>query len=165
MSVRRSTRLPDLARRLPRALFTLAAAKVRNPQAFVLGVASLMNMAVDGNLTSEWPAVVCKGFFGMDFTPDGIDFRPIVPVAFAGDKTLGGFRYRDAVFDIVMHGTGDRIATFAVDSVSLETPRLPASHGGPSQGGHHPVRQRSAGAWCEHRRAQRSAPRPAAEVE
>ena len=26
-----------------------------------------------------------------------------------------------------MHGTGDRIATFAVDSVSLETPRLPAS--------------------------------------
>lgn len=115
---------------LTQALFTLAAAKVRNPQAFVLGVASLMNMAVDGNLTSEWPAVVCKGFFGMDFTPDGIDFRPIVPVAFAGDKTLGGFRYRDAVFDIVMHGTGDRIATFAVDSVSLETPRLPASLGG-----------------------------------
>ncbi|MDE7147521.1 MAG: hypothetical protein K2O20_03940, partial [Duncaniella sp.] len=112
---------------LTQALFALAAAKVRNPQAFVLGVASLMNMAVEGNLTSEWPAVVCKGFFGMDFTPDGIDFRPIVPAAFGGAKTLTGFRYRDAVFDIVMHGTGDRIATFAVDSVSLETPRLPAT--------------------------------------
>ncbi len=112
---------------LTQALFALAAAKVRNPQAFVLGVASLMNMAVEGNLTSEWPAVVCKGFFGMDFTPEGIDFRPIVPAAFGGAKTLTGFRYRDAVFDIVMHGTGDRIATFAVDSVSLETPRLPAT--------------------------------------
>lgn len=106
------------------ALFALAAAKVRNPQAFLLAAASLMDLIVDRRSVSEWPAVVCKGLFGMNFTTSGIYFSPMVPAVFDGPKKLSGFRYRDAVLDISMSGTGDRIASFMVDSVSTGIPRI-----------------------------------------
>lgn len=109
------------------ALFALAAAKVRNPEAFLLTAASLMDISVDRRTVSEWPALVCKGLFGMNFTPSGIYFSPMVPAVFRGQKKLTGFRYRDAVFDISMSGTGDRIASFMIDSVSYGTPYIDTS--------------------------------------
>lgn len=112
---------------LTQALFALSAAKVRNPQAFVLSVSSLVGANPDRNHSSEWPAVVLKGFFGMNPTPSGIYFKPMVPVEFEGDKVLKGFRYREAELDIVMRGTGDRIASFLVDSVSVRIPRIDSS--------------------------------------
>ena len=52
---------------------------------------------------------------GMNFTPAGIEFHPVIPTPLDGDKKISDFRYRDAVIDITVHGTGDKIAGFTID--------------------------------------------------
>lgn len=46
---------------------------------------------------------------------DRLVFAPSVPPGMGGDKWLSGVRYRKAVLDIVLHGTGNRIANFTID--------------------------------------------------
>ncbi len=116
------------------ALYGLSAAKVRNPRAFIHSMASVWNLSLDANYPSLWPSLVMKGLFGIETTPSGLEFRPMVPEVFGGEKQLRGLRYRDAVLDISLNGTGDRIASFMVDSVSTDSHSLPAG-----MKGHHKV--------------------------
>ncbi|MCM1076283.1 MAG: hypothetical protein NC411_02860 [Bacteroides sp.] len=100
-------------------LFGLAAAKVRNPQAFTFASAALWNMALDSQLPALWPALVLKGIFGINLSPAGMTFSPMVSEDFAGDKRVERLRYREAVLDVSLNGTGDKIASFMIDSVPV----------------------------------------------
>ena len=108
-------------------LFALAAAKVRNPIAFATGASGLLSISPSDESLSPWlTALVTRGFFGMQLTPDGIRFSPMVPSDYPDIKHIRGLHYREATLDINLHGTGDRIASFSIDSVSAATPLFPA---------------------------------------
>lgn len=115
-------------------LFALAAAKVRNAEAFTLATASLMNLSLDRRLPSLLPAIIIKGMFGITATTTGLTFSPMIPDKFPSGKHLEGIRYRNAIIDISLNGTGDRIASFMLDSVSLPTHAIPGD-----LNGHHRV--------------------------
>ena len=53
--------------------------------------------------------------FGMRFRTDGLHFEPFVPKEMRGERSLKGFRYRNAVLDIEVLGYGNSIESFAID--------------------------------------------------
>jgi len=107
-------------------LFAIAAAKVRNPLAFAVGASALRSLPAGQNNAPGLAALVTRGFFGMRLTPEGITFSPMVPADYPGTKHIDALTYRDATLDINLHGTGDRIASFAIDSVNASAPFFPA---------------------------------------
>ena len=64
-------------------------------------------------------SLVYKVLFGMQYQGERLVFRPFVPAAFAGPRRLEGFRYRRAVLDIEMDGSGSTIASIAMDGAPL----------------------------------------------
>ncbi len=64
-------------------------------------------------------AIVYKIYFGMEFKPDGLMFSPFVPASMVGVKELKGFRYRDAVLDISITGSGNSIRSFTLDGLDM----------------------------------------------
>ena len=71
---------------------------------------SNMLWCLSGNI-----ALTHKILFGIDYMKDGLAFHPFVPEALAADRTLSGFRYRDAMLDISIKGYGDKIRSFKVN--------------------------------------------------
>ena len=82
---------------------------------------SNMLWCLSGNL-----ALTHKILFGIDFRMDGLEFRPFVPKAMAGTRTLDGFKYRDASLDITVSGYGDRIKSFIVNGKEQKDAFIPA---------------------------------------
>lgn len=88
---------------------------------------SVISQITDGNPLPDYssatkpadacavPATVFRIFAGMDFTHHGITFNPVVPAGAKGPKSITGFRYRDAIIDVTINGTGNRIAAFNID--------------------------------------------------
>lgn len=70
-------------------------------------------------------AVTHKILFGINFEKDGLAFRPFVPKALGDERTLTGFRYRNATLNITVKGYGDRIASFTLNGKDHK-PFLPA---------------------------------------
>lgn len=66
--------------------------------------------SASGNL-----AMVFRIYAGMTFLPNGIEFNPFVPVFLKGNKQINGFKYRNAVLNITIEGTGNNIDKFIVD--------------------------------------------------
>lgn len=60
-------------------------------------------------------AMVFRIYAGMTFLPNGIEFNPFVPVFLDGKKEIRGFKYRNAVLNITIEGTGNKIEKFIVD--------------------------------------------------
>lgn len=108
----------------------LSAAKTRNPLAFRIAASTLWNLALNSRQPAQWPAMVLKGIFGISLTPEGMSFRPMVTADFPGNKRISGLRYRDALLDIQLNGTGDRVASFTLDSLSTDSPFIPAELSG-----------------------------------
>ncbi len=108
-------------------LYALAAAKVRNTRAFALGSVALHSHDIDRRNSAGVAALVTRGFFGITLLPDCIRFSPMVPAEYKGVKHIKGLKYRDSTLDISLHGTGDRIASFAIDSVVGTNPTIPAN--------------------------------------
>lgn len=77
--------------------------------------------SVAGNL-----AMIYRVLFGIDFTPEGLRFHPVIPKPLSGTYELTGFRYRGATLDIRVEGDGQRIASIAMDGSPLHSDRLPA---------------------------------------
>lgn len=106
----------------PAALFTT------NKENFVLDngdIATELNSSnmlwcLAGNI-----ALTHRILFGINFEKDRLVFRPFVPEALAADRTLEGFRYRDAVLDITVKGFGDKIASFTLNGRE-HAPEIPA---------------------------------------
>ncbi len=76
--------------------------------------------SVAGNL-----AMVYKVFFGMNFRADGIQFNPVIPSAYPGQKRLNGLQYRNAVLNLRINGFGNRMASIQLDGEPLENAFLP----------------------------------------
>lgn len=108
----------------------LSAAKTRNPTAFRTATASLWHKALNSRQPAQWPAMVLKGIFGISLSPEGMSFRPMVTADFPGNKRISRLRYRDAILDIQLNGTGDRVASFMLDSLSTDAPFIPADLSG-----------------------------------
>lgn len=141
------------------AFWNLAAAQVRNDEALLAGLGAMWRAAAMWGTDKElfvastgdyrgtainsdsqlWScagsaAMILRVLCGMNFTPAGIEFHPVIPAALDGDKKISGFRYRDAVIDITVHGSGDKIAGFAIDGADASQYSFPAD-----MKGHHAV--------------------------
>ncbi|MDP4206119.1 MAG: glycogen debranching protein [Bacteroidota bacterium] len=133
------------------AYWALAAAKIGNEKAVLQSIATIYRVAalalsnrenlvattgdykttagssprqlwsVAGNLS-----MVFKLYYGMDFQPAGIRFKPLVPQTIAGNKTLSNFKYRDAVLNIQMKGFGNTIKSFLIDGKKMKEPFIAA---------------------------------------
>lgn len=75
-------------------------------------------------------SMIMRVFAGMDFKTDGIEFDPVVPETLPGDKVISGFRYRDAVLTIAVHGTGTEVAEFTIDGKRCVDEFFPANLSG-----------------------------------
>ena len=78
-------------------------------------------------------AMLFRVIAGMEFHADSLSFSPFVPKSFTGKKTLREVRYRNAILNIDIIGTGNKIATFSVDGKLKTYPSLPAT----VEGEHH----------------------------
>lgn len=67
-----------------------------------------------GNLSMIYNVIA-----GMNFLPNGIEFTPKVPVCFDGKKAITSFKYRHAVLDITIDGTGNELSKISLDGKVL----------------------------------------------
>ncbi len=67
-----------------------------------------------GNLSMIYNVIA-----GMNFLPNGIEFSPKVPACFEGKKTITSFKYRNAVLDITINGTGNELSKISLDGNDL----------------------------------------------
>lgn len=131
--------------------WNLAAAKAKNDQAVSFGIAAMYRQAglflsnyenfvaesgdfqgtqinshrmlwsISGNLS-----IVYRILFGIHLDSNRITFKPFVPVAFTGVKTLTNYPYGKATLDITVQGVGSKIASFKVDGKKQNDYALPA---------------------------------------
>ena len=100
------------------SVFRPAALFATNKENFVLDngdIATQLNSSnmlwcLAGNL-----AITNRILFGINFEPDGLAFKPFVPKALAGERTLDNFTYRNAVLSITVKGYGDEIKSFTLN--------------------------------------------------
>lgn len=86
---------------------------------------SNMLWSLSGNI-----ALVHKILFGIQFQPHSLQFRPFVPAALTGKRSLRNFSYRSAVLDIQMEGWGNQVARFLLDGKELKDAEIPATLSG-----------------------------------
>lgn len=140
------------------AYWNWAAAKAGNEQALLHGLGALYRQAAlfltnKENMVAEtgdfkgteinsdrqlWSvagnlAMVYRIFYGMQFEPEGIYFAPVVPEAYASERLLSNFKYRNAVLEINMQGWGNTIESISLNGVPLEEPFLPGDLSGAHQ--------------------------------
>ncbi len=72
-------------------------------------------------------SMIFRVYAGITFLPNGLELNPFVPVFLTGKKEIKGFRYRQAVLDITIEGTGDDIETITLDDVSTHDNFIPAT--------------------------------------
>ncbi|QMU30083.1 alpha-L-rhamnosidase-related protein [Adhaeribacter radiodurans] len=82
---------------------------------------SNMLWSLAGNLS-----LIYKVIFGMDFQPNCLQFKPVVPQAFAGNRTLKNFKYRQTILDIYLEGHGNKIKTVTLDNKAIPQAEIPA---------------------------------------
>ena len=82
---------------------------------------SNMLWSLSGNI-----ALVYKLLFGITYNESSLSFKPFVPKALAGTRSLSNFKYRDASFDIEMSGFGNKIKSITLDGKTLAQPEVSA---------------------------------------
>jgi len=118
------------------SFWSLANARRHDPGRLMKGIAVLTQMAAleltfkeltrldDGDgIGSDnqlWSAagylgLVLHGLFGLEADSAGLVISPTVPEAFAGGISLVGLRWRDAVLDIEVTGSGTTVSEFTLD--------------------------------------------------
>lgn len=83
---------------------------------------SNMLWSLSGNI-----ALVYKVFFGMHYNENSLEFKPFVPKAFVGKRSLQQYNYRKAILDIDMEGYGNQIKSITIDGKPLAKAIIPAS--------------------------------------
>jgi hypothetical protein len=71
-------------------------------------------------------ATVYRVLFGLRFEYDRLTFRPFVPRAYDGERTLRNFRYRGSTLTITVRGFGDGVAAATLDGRPLPNPEITA---------------------------------------
>lgn len=82
--------------------------------------------SVAGSLATQF-----RVLFGMRFGADRLTFAPMVPPAYAGERTLSGLRWRGAVLTVTVHGSGNGVASARLDGRPLDRAEIPATLAGP----------------------------------
>lgn len=67
---------------------------------------------------------------GITFLPEGLEFTPKVPVCFEGKKTIKALKYRNAVLDITIEGTGNELSKISLDGKNLADNFIPGNISG-----------------------------------
>lgn len=75
-------------------------------------------------------ALVMKGYAGMKFGPEGIEFSPCRPFANDENLCIKGIRYRNAYLTVNITGSGRHVASFSIDGVPSGRHLFPAGLGG-----------------------------------
>lgn len=120
---------------LLQAAWAVACARRGNEAAYA--AATGMLLAVEGKrllgyrhqrpgFRSTFTTFITRGLLGMDFAEDGVHFIPYVPESLPGEKNITDLRYRGAILDIRVNGTGKVISTFTIDGAPAE-PFIPAN--------------------------------------
>ena len=122
------------------ALWNLAAAMVGNENALRRGLGALYRAQalyqsrgihlrdVETDMlgtSASNAAMILRVLVGMSFTPEGIEFTPMVPAGMDGKKSFKGLNYRRAVLDFTVEGTGSDIESITMDGKAMESPFLP----------------------------------------
>ncbi|MDB4947815.1 MAG: glycogen debranching protein [Gemmatimonadetes bacterium] len=81
--------------------------------------------SVAGNLAATY-----RVLFGMRLEADRLSFRPMVPPAYGGTRTLTGLRYRNAVLAVTVAGHGDGVASARLDGRPVALADVPATLAG-----------------------------------
>ncbi len=97
--------------------------------------------SVAGNLATHY-----RVLFGMRFERDRLVFRPMVPPAYAGERTLSNLRYRNAILTITVRGSGNGVASAKLDGRPMERAEIPAT-----LTGEHTIEIEMNGRWPEMR--------------
>ncbi len=82
---------------------------------------SNMLWSLAGNIS-----LIHKVLFGIQYEHDKLVFAPFVPKALEGNRILQHFRYRDALLNIEMEGSGNQIASFELDGKQQADAFIPA---------------------------------------
>ena len=72
-------------------------------------------------------AMIFRVFAGMEFKTSGIEFNPLIPSCFPENMKISHFKYRNAVIDIEIEGSGNEIASIEIDGKKIEDNFFPAS--------------------------------------
>ena len=133
---------------LTQAYWNIACATVDNEYALRSGLAAMIRaqafftsqrITVQGRPDNSFlmgaasMAMTLRVIMGIKFVADGIEFTPCVPSCFDGKKTLTGLRYRNAVLNITVHGTGNDVERLEIDGHAAEGNFLPANLTGTHQ--------------------------------
>lgn len=116
---------PSLRRQ---ALFGLASATAGYTEGIMSAIGSVIYASVsypnlyDGALS----ALILRAITGLNFSPEGIIFKPSVPADMTGDKSITGLQYRDAKLNVTLHGTGSSIGRFMIDGKICAANMFPA---------------------------------------
>ncbi|MFD1469335.1 glycogen debranching protein [Hymenobacter caeli] len=113
------------------AIYRPAALFLTNKENFVAGTGDFAGTQINSS-NMLWSlsgslGLVYKVLFGLTYQVDRLDFRPFVPQAFAGPRTLTNFKYRRAVLDIELNGFGNEIAAITLDGQPLPGAAVPAA--------------------------------------
>ncbi|CAN5194324.1 hypothetical protein BH09BAC6_BH09BAC6_10000 [soil metagenome] len=82
---------------------------------------SNMLWSLSGNI-----ALVYKVLFGIHYNENSLEFKPFVPQALAGKRSLQHFKYRDADLNIHMSGYGNKIKSMMLDGDPVANGLIPA---------------------------------------
>lgn len=102
------------------ALWAMAAAADAREEPLRAAIASLCRLHASdpGCGASSWLALLMlRTVMGVGLQPGAMEFHPSVPQCFGAGIALEGLRYGDAVIDVAIKGSGNRIARFEVDGV------------------------------------------------
>lgn len=129
----------DIKEEIPSTLiqsaWAVAAARRGNEAAYSTAIGSLL--ATEGkrllssrnrlpSFRSTFTVLITRGLLGIRFLKEGLSFNPYVPENLPGEKSIGNLRYRDALLDIKITGTGNVVSTFTIDGQPSE-PFIPAT--------------------------------------
>ncbi len=64
-------------------------------------------------------AQIIRGVFGINYNEKNLQLNPTVPEWIKGDLKLSDLRWRSAVLDITLHGTGNQIASLKVNGKQM----------------------------------------------
>lgn len=115
-------------------IYRPAALFVTNKENFVVGSGDFAGTQVNSS-NMLWSlsgsiALVYKVFFGIQYQKEGLKFSPFVPKAFAGNRKLENFRYRNANLNIEVQGFGNKIERFTLDGKILSKSEIASSLSG-----------------------------------
>lgn len=67
-------------------------------------------------------AITNRILFGINLTPKGIEFRPVIPEALAANRMLMNYTYRGKILDITIDGWGNKIKHISLNGEPLTRP-------------------------------------------